>query len=170
MRVTLFTLACLMALTGLSRARLGETLEECVDRYGPVLEKRPASFSSSDAEVAVFLKASVAVFVEFKKGKAWKITFRKTLISPSEVESLLKANAGEDDWGPPLAVSTRIFRQSNDKERMCIISESRPGMPNSIEIVSKEYVDEFHASLLDRAQNPTAIEEAKRNQNPLPGF
>jgi hypothetical protein len=170
MRVMLLTLACLLALTGFSRARLGETLEECVDRYGPVLEKRQATFSSSDPEVAVFVKASIAVFVEFRKGKAWRITFRKPLISPSEVESLLKANAGEDDWGPPLSVATRIFRQSNDKERMCIISESRPGLPNVVEIVSRDYVDEYHASLLDRAQNPSSIEESRRKLNPLPGF
>jgi hypothetical protein len=170
MRAPFIFLACLLALSGVSQARLGETLDECMERYGPVIDKRPAEFSQSDPELAVFSKSAVTIMVEFKDGKAWHITFRKPVMTPAEVESLFKANAGEEDWSPPLTIGGRVFRQADDHARLGVYNESREGMLATMEFMNRDYIDQYRASFLARVGSPESIETIKRKSNPLPGF
>src|SRR5215204_1744652 len=88
-----------LLITAPAVARVGETLDECVQRYGPMIERRPAKLSASDPDVMVFSKAGITVAVEFKEGKAWHLTFRKTALTAGEIEAVITANAGATIWG-----------------------------------------------------------------------
>ncbi len=170
MRATFLVAALTLVLTGWSQARLGETLNECIERYGPVIETRQAELAQSDAEMAVFSKASVTVIVEFKNGKAWHIRFRKPFLSLTEQEALLKANALDGDWSPPLVVATRTFRISPDRSRLAVLYERTVGVGAVFDVMNKEYIDQYRANELDRIRKPGAVEEVRRSTSPLPGF
>lgn len=170
MRAACLVAALTLFLTGWSQARLGETLNECIERYGPVIETRQAELAQSDAEMAVFSKASVTVLVEFKNGKAWHIRFRKPLLSLTEQEALLKANAADEDWSPPFVAANRTFRISPDRSRLSVLYERTPGIGSVFDVMSREYIEQYRANALDRLRKPGAVEEMRRSTSPLPGF
>src|SRR5437870_3872480 len=148
MRALVTCFVSLIALTGWLQARLGETLDQCVERYGPIVEKRPAEFPQSDPELAVFSKSAVTILVEFKDGKAWHVTFRKPLLTQTEIDTLVKANSGEGGWSPPLSVAGRTFRQSDDHTRLSVVNEPRAGTGASVEVMTREYIDQYRRSFL----------------------
>ena len=47
MRATFLVAALTLVFTGWSQARLGETLNECIERYGPVIETRQAELAKT---------------------------------------------------------------------------------------------------------------------------
>jgi hypothetical protein len=152
-------------------ARVGETLDECVQRYGPMIEKRPARLSGSDPEVMVFSKAGITVAAEFRDGKAWHLTYRKLGLSSVEVDAIIMANSGASLWGSPLKTRDKEFRMTDDKSRVALINWDRKGMAGSLTIMSREYAKANYAESSKRAESsavPTAA--GSQRTNPLPGF
>ena len=168
MRCMLLILTAL-GVAGPASARLGETLAQCEERYGPVIEKRPAALAASDPEAAVFSKAAVTILVEFHGGVAWHISFRKTLIAPVEVEALLEANAGQGSWSTPLRTGVTEQRLSGDKMRIALIEWQRKDQAREVSVLSREFIKSHRAQQLKRAENLTN-KSVKQGVNPLPGF
>ncbi len=162
-------LLLLCVLTGSARARLGETVEQCVERYGPVIEKRQPSLPQSDAETAVFSKSGVTIIVEFHKGTAWLITFRKPVLQIDEIEALLQANAATGNWSVPLKYGDLEYRLSGDKNRIAVTSYADTNVTR-MEIMLREYAGQHRANYLARLKNPAPAEGGKPKTNPLPGF
>lgn len=165
--IRLLFLICV--LTGSARARLGETVEQCTERYGPLIEKRQALLPQSDPETAVFSKSGVTIIVEFHKGSAWHITFRKPTLQNEEVESLLKANATKGNWSTPLLYAERDYRLSSDRNRIAVFSSADKSI-TQLEIMLREYADQRHANYVARLRKPAPKEGSKPAANPLPGF
>jgi len=159
----------LSILTGSARARLGETMDQCTERYGPVIEKRTASIPQSDAETAVFSKSGVTIIVEFSKGAAWHVTFRKPALQEDEIEALLKANASNSTWSTPLKYGDREYRMSGDRKRMAVSSIADKGVMQ-VDFMLREYSGQHRANYIARLQNPASADGSKPKGNPLPGF
>lgn len=156
-----------------AEARLGETVEQCMERYGPVIERRSAILSASDPETLVFSKAGVTVIIEYRESKAWLISYRKVKMLANEVESLIAANSGEGPWSGSLKLGSSEYRLSSDRTRLAAMGEI-PGTKagssvTELRIMSREWLAENRAGYLKKADAPlTAPERAKIN--PLPGF
>jgi hypothetical protein len=171
MRALLTTLASLILLTGLASARIGETLQECEARYGPIIERRPAELVGSDPEMVVFSKATVTVMVEFREGRAWHIVYRKKSLTALEIEALLKADSGDGEWSAPLTVADRDFRLSADRQRLASVSLAKGSFElGLVEIMTRDFATQLHEQLASRAMTREAIEATKTRTNPLPGF
>jgi hypothetical protein len=97
---TAFLILTMLAMAAHSAsARIGETLEQCIARYGqPVLPLK-------EGGPAIFVKSNVAICVTFYQGRAdmlvfWKRndTGQKGPLSDGEVSLLMNANAGGHSW------------------------------------------------------------------------
>ena len=169
---SLLPCAALLLLTILpASARVGETLDECVQRYGPMIERRPARLAGSDAEVMVFSKAGITVVAEFREGKAWHLTYRKLGLNTVEVDAIIMANSGDSLWGSPLKTRDKEYRITDDKSRVALINWDRKGMAGSLTIMSREYARMNYSEAAKRAESsavPTAT--GSQRTNPLPGF
>jgi len=151
-------------------ARLGETLDECVTRYGPSLEKRPPLLKVSDPEVLIFTKAGITVAVEFRQGKAWQVTFRKPGLNRAELDAILMANAGSASWSPPLKTRDKEYRMTDDKGRVAVINWDRKGMAGSLTIMSRAFAAANHAEMPVRVEASNASSASGSAGNLLPGF
>jgi hypothetical protein len=151
-------------------ARLGETLEECVQRYGPVIEKRAPVLTESDPEALVFTKSAITITVEFRQGKAWHVSFRKTPMSITEVEAILLANSANALWGLPLKTRDKDYRMSDDQSRLAVVNWDRKGLAGSLVVMSREFAQANRAQTVKRAQSGEGSGAAKAAGNPLPGF
>ena len=152
-------------------ARIGETLDECVQRYGPMIERRPAKLGSSDPDVMVFSKAGITVAVEFKEGKAWHLTFRKTALTSFEIEALVTANSGTSLWGSPLKTRDKEYRMTADKGRLALVNWDRKALAGSLVIMSREFARTNYAELTQRPDPSTVVPADIGNKGVvLPGF
>lgn len=158
-------------LTSASWARIGESLEQCIMRYGPVVENRKAELPQSDPGAAVFSKNGLTVVVEFRNDSAWRIVFRKPKLTVNEVEALLSANSSSSEaWGQPLRYGDREYRRSADKSRISITRFAPNNEITQTEILLREYSDQLRANVLTGPIQSGASEEEKPKVNPLPGF
>ena len=169
MRAQFLSLAGLLMWSGALHARLGETMEECAGRYGPLIEMRHAEPGTGDADVAVFSKSAVTILVEFHEGKAWHITFHKPVLTALETEALLKADAGNGEWGSPFKLGDRDFKMSADGQRLAVIFATKPSALATMEVMTREYVQKRRDLQLS-SQRAGAPEKMKVKSNPLPGF
>ncbi len=129
-------------LTGSIQARIGETVEECVARYGATVEKRPAKISQSDPDAHLFSKKGVSVWVEFRQGKAWKIAFRKLDMTEIEHDALLRANMPIEGWGAALDINGKSCRRSLDGKWVALTTPAGSARePSLVEIVSRDYAE-----------------------------
>lgn len=103
-------------------ARLGETVAECEERYGPVIERVKPKVEESDPEACVFSKGGVSIFVEFKAGKAWKVLYRMAGMDSASAQTLLKVEASESGWSAPVTLVNQEVRFSVDHERLAILT------------------------------------------------
>lgn len=89
-------------------ARLGETPEQCEERYGPALLTKDVP--KGDVPGAVYShynKAGLNIFATFYEGRVGEIFFEKEetnalgkaqKLSQAEIEALLAANGGGKEW------------------------------------------------------------------------
>ncbi len=168
----LFGATCIFfaALSTTSWARIGESLAQCIDRYGPVIENRQSELPQSDPDAAVFSKNGLTVIVEFHNDKAWRIIFRKPKLSTTEVDALLSANSASESWSSPLRYGEREYRLCADKKRISITRFTKGNDIAQIEVILREYSDQLHANALLPPVQPSAAESQKPKVNPLPGF
>jgi hypothetical protein len=151
------------------QARIGETLEQCVGRYGPVMEKRPATIAGSEPESSVFSKASITIIAEFRDGLVWQISFRKAGLSAGEAEAILQAN-GSGLWSVPLKVNGQEYRISSDKKKLLTMSVDKKGVIGEMVIMTRECAAEIKSGHAAKPIQPSSSPEKKPAGNPLPGF
>jgi hypothetical protein len=154
-------------------ARIGETLEQCVQRYGPVVEKKTPTLPDSDAEACVFSKGGVTIFTELRGGIVWRMVFRIQSMVADEAETLLRANMPESGaWSNSVDVNGLSYRLSSDRRRIAVVTPPavRGGVA-SLEIATKDFAAAKRRALL--ARNAELAEIAKQrtttNEN-LKGF
>jgi hypothetical protein len=112
----------------LAEARIGETREQCVARYGA-----PVSRSNQPSHVASFFRSGFQIDVEFHNGKAESLAFAKSAekartgeqISETELKLLLEANAGGQEWEKMEVVSMDSQWATKDRTRVASYSPIR---------------------------------------------
>lgn len=104
------------------QARIGETESECQTRYGSVIERRAPANPASDPQACIYSKSGITILVEFKGGKAWRITYRMTGMNDEAVQSLLDAESGNSEWSSAVKAAGQEFRVSSDGQRVAVLS------------------------------------------------
>lgn len=170
-RLLFLSLLGFFVVTNSVEARLGETLAQCVARYGAVVDEKEASVKESDPKVSVFSKDGISVLVEFKGGIAWRIVFRKTDMSPVEAESLLKANLPEGGWGPAQKVDGQDFRLSADRRRVAVYSPTKAATEiTTLTIATREYGVANYTAYSARVSEALANVKERKVGKELKGF
>lgn len=97
------TIAALVAVSLLASvpafARIGETREQCVERYGEPSAKSPQRLKKSDGEAEIFKVGEMNISIEFRAGKAWRLTYAGKGLTGKSTESILAKNAEKAKWG-----------------------------------------------------------------------
>jgi len=80
-----------------SQGRIGETREQCIERYGKEVSEKKGS-------VSFFSKMEFAIAIEFWQGKADSLLFQKAVgdkqngLTKVEISTLLEANGNGQKW------------------------------------------------------------------------
>ena len=131
----LFVVSCITA-----QARVGETLTQCIARYGPVVEKQPAKLAVSDKEACVFSRNGITIVAEFKAGIAWRVAYRMVDFDTDTLANLLSANALESGWSKALRLGSQDVRATPNRERIAIFTTGKRTMdPSTLEVTSADY-------------------------------
>ena len=116
MRILRATIAASLglALTSVSFARIGETQEECADRYGEPTGKQAARLTKSDPEADVFNFSGIKVVVEYRAGEAWAVTYTDRKMNQTNAEKILANYAADGGckWEGPTTFS--VVKHWND--------------------------------------------------------
>ena len=117
---TVLVIFMVLAVWSPGYGRIGETLEECIARYGEI-----DSESEVDGRQAqVFKKSGYIIAVYFYEKKADWVTFLKeekddlgfaSEISDNEIEILLKSNSDDTPWKPIEIISLDKHWVTTDK-------------------------------------------------------
>jgi|GEM_PF-2226091 len=94
-------LALILAPCRGAQGRIGETIADCTQRYGPPRAALPAVITESDPEALRFDHDGFSVIVHFHKGVAWHISYARGYISDPDRRRLLAENVTAGDWEPP---------------------------------------------------------------------
>ena len=98
-------------------ARIGETPDQCADRYGEEVATVEKQLEESDDEAKRYLNDDVAITVEFKDGKAWYLRYEQRRTFRTELlQSILAANVGGTKWEGPLKYDEKKFWITANKE------------------------------------------------------
>lgn len=151
------------------QARVGETLEQCVERYGSVMERRKSTIAGSEVESAVFSKSAITIIVEFHEGVAWHVIFRKPGLLLGETESILQAN-GSGLWSVSLKINDQDYRISLDKKKLSTVSADKKGVISEMVIMTRECAAAIRSGREVKLSKPGVSNEKKQESNPLPGF
>ena len=129
-----------LLLINTATARIGENLPQCVERYGPVIEKREARLEKSDPEACVFSKSGISVIIEFRAGIAWNIRYRSIDLIIAQVTELLKANMPEGGgWSAAYEVAGLQYRLATDRRTVAAYDPGKRGAIGTLEISSREF-------------------------------
>ena len=167
--ITLLFLSLIFTATK-TQARIGETLDQCIDRYGPVIEKTPSTLAGSDTEASVFSKSGITIVAEFKDGVVWSMVFKKKALAASEVDSLLEANKTNGFWTSPLKFGESEYRISGDRSRIAAFFLDKATLVGSLSILTQPYVELNRAEYLARSLAPKLVADPKAPQKSLNGF
>jgi hypothetical protein len=110
-------LVIMLAAQSIAEARLGETFEQCVTRYGPLIRQ----VGKPDNPQFIFEKDGITVGINFLDGKAAQISYsraRGAPITELEVQQLLEVNSNGSKWQYDEAESQRL-RTSTYSKREC---------------------------------------------------
>jgi hypothetical protein len=131
MRLFVSSIAFLLGLTAPSFARIGETMDQAVKRYGRVLYHK-----TDGEEFYGFHKSGLIVMAHFADGKIDCITYAKApngkqKLTPTEIKTLLKANndgramkeLGPDGWSGDNGL---LAASEQSEEGMWVLAFVRP--------------------------------------------
>lgn len=137
----LFLVSALSLLSsGAASGRIGETITQCVERYGPVIEKRKARLEQSDPEACVFSKTGISIIIEYRAGIAWNIRYRSPELAPAQVTELLKANMPEGGgWSAAYEVAGVHYRLATDRRTVAAYDPGKRGDIGILEIASRDF-------------------------------
>ena len=109
MRIALLTLCFIVSVTATARARLGETADQLVARYGQPLSEKDQKGEGDKIPLvdAVFQKGGFEVDVTLSDGISVAESFKKIngeALTVEEVRTLLNANSQGHGWEAPQEV------------------------------------------------------------------
>jgi hypothetical protein len=139
-RLLVWALLCHFGTVAAANARLGETLSQCVERYGPLVEKRSPRIPESDPDACVFTKAGISIVVEYRSGIAWNIRYRTPDLIIAQVTELLKANMIDGGgWSPAYEVAGVQYRLSTDRRYVAAYDPGRRGDAGILEVSTQDF-------------------------------
>jgi hypothetical protein len=117
----------LLGVTNICQARIGDTLEEAIERYGKPLHKASAD------EFAMFKEVSYYITAHFRDDKTDAITYVKVgfesstkgAFSDDEIEMLLKINGNGQTWERSKAKAGLQEWKTEDRKLQAAYSESK---------------------------------------------
>lgn len=155
-----------IAISPFSYARLGETKEQCDERYGNgVLTKPLVENKELNVKIYVYEKNDISIGVTFYKGVAHAITFDKVnnglfnKLKPEQIENLLKANLGnakkwevkEKDY----IVSQSMVRDDKSASALWLFTSGQ------LIIISKEIDELYSAEAKEKHKNQQIQDSTK---------
>jgi hypothetical protein len=138
LRGLLTILLFLCGVANICQARIGDTLEEAIKRYGKVVKKESAD------EYAMFKEASYYITAHFHDGKTDAIVYVKTAsrtgaFSDGEIEMLLRINGNGQTWNRSKAKAGQNKWETDDKKLHAAYSESK-----FLVIATTDYLKRLH--------------------------
>jgi hypothetical protein len=137
MKATLIFLAVLLFAAHTATARIGETLEQCIERYGqPAVPPKPGG-------PVTFLKANVAITISFHEGHADMLVFfkwengAKGPLSDEEISVLMRANSNGLSWEKTPVVTLNRAWNTADKSIYALLD----AVTRSLTITTKDAID-----------------------------
>lgn len=120
-------LLCLWGVANICQARIGDTLEEAIKRYGKVVKKESAD------QFAMFKEASYYITAHFHDDKTDAITYVKRTTATSskgafsdrEIEMLLRLNGNGQTWERSKAKAGVHKWKSEDGKLQAVYLESK---------------------------------------------
>jgi hypothetical protein len=112
------TLAIFFSLITAVFARIGETPEQCAQRYGP------PELEAQDGSIKYYQKNGINITVHFRDSVAISLDFSHdpqnlfdiaTKLSEPQIEGLLKANATGGDWKPVVRDPASLYDLTSKK-------------------------------------------------------
>ena len=141
----LLTLLCSLLWTGAASARLGESREDCIKRYGQPVAEIPALLESATG--AAFQKGEVRIRIEFLGGKAAFLSFSRRGLRQDEQQTLLEVNAGTLVWNPPADFVGRTcwVAQGNAQEATRVASAYQLGGTGFLDLATDAWAKAMKA-------------------------
>ena len=151
-----------------ARARIGETMEECVERYGPSYGSLPSICGRSGELCHLFKRnidtegkiKTILMKIEFIEGKAAYLRISSAAISDEDARDLVDKNSGESTWMPPQSINERSYYLTDDKKRQACVF--RLGEVRVVEVFSSGMTDLLNAYRLAMLENPS-VKQPSRN-------
>lgn len=169
-RYCFLTLLLLGLASVTAEARVGETLKQCEERYGPVVERLPAKLADSDADACVFSKGGITVLIEFRNGLAWYVMFRMLDLLPTDTEALLKANLPPGGWSSAIKVNGEEYRLSGDRRWVARYFYGKKGGIGSLLIASRDFATAQHAAYVQKISEAVNQKQGSMAPKALDGF
>ena len=145
-----------------AQARIGETMDECVERYGPSYGSLP-SICGRKGELCYLFKRTIdsggkiktiLMKIEFIEGKAAYLRISCAAISDDDAKDLVGKSSGKATWQSPQSISDRSYYVTDDKQRQACIY--RLGEVRVVEIFSAAMTELLNAYRLAMVENPPA--------------
>ncbi len=146
----------LLLLVQASDARIGETRDQCVARYG-------TSEKAGDPQIMLFKKSGFSIGVQFHDDKAeillitkieTDVLDRPVAMTEVEIETILKANGGDKEWKVQGRPGTTRTWTTADGSLTAVYRSSE----NKLILITKEAADRADA------------EKAAKDKKNLEGF
>ncbi len=156
-----------------ARARIGETMDECVERYGPSYGSLP-SICGREGELCYLFKRTIdsggkiktiLMKIEFIEGKAAYLRISSPAISDDDAKDLVGKSGGKSTWQSPQSITDRSYYVTDDKQREACIY--RLGEVRVVEIFSAAMTDFLNAYRLATLANPPAKLPSRNVTNEL---
>ena len=117
----------LFGVPNLSQARIGDTLQQAIERYGKVVNKAPGN------EFVMFKEASYYITAHLYDDKTDAVTYVKTgsqssaksAFSDEEIEMLLRINGNGQTWEPSSTKAGMHEWKTEDRKLQAVYSESK---------------------------------------------
>jgi hypothetical protein len=117
----------LLGVANISQARIGDTLQEAIERYGKVVNKAPGD------EFVMFKEASYYITAHLHEDKTDAITYAKTgsesstkgAFSDEEIETLLRINGNGQTWDRSRTKAGLYEWKTEDGKLQAVYSESK---------------------------------------------
>ena len=158
---SLILLLLLLGVTNICQARIGDTLEEAIERYGKPLHKASAD------EFAMFKEVSYYITAHFRDDKTDAITYVKVgsesstkgAFSDDEIEMLLKINGNGQTWERSKDKVGLQEWKTEDRKLQAVYSESK-----FLVITTAGYVKRLEEAA---KKKKTAVEENEHGEQLL---
>ena len=168
-----------------ANARLGESLEQCISRYGKPLTVNTDGYLNSDVPENMtyneFEKDGMKICITFMTDRAESISYSPTnnVLPRKDAEYLIQLNSQGGVWGkamdglpPPFSFPDSPVRKSivwfrNDETMAEYIINTKSGTPSKIlwimlQIQSKRYSDAVYKNALEIAERQKKeVEDAR---------